>query len=386
MDTTTPSENETKPNKINCKYPFDNIVYTIDIEIEEDSLNFTLEKDISLTKFKEKIKFENIKEKHYYYKNSEAFLNSFKKKISAKTLILEENKEKGFIALIFPEMIADEKETTKITVKKMEIIIENCTQVAYFEDLFKKVNDLEKKDAALQLSFEGLTNDNIALKDQLNKKEKEKAGKAGKDGKDESLKKLETAVSDLTLKFQKYESLFNDLQTEYSKNIYGKISESEYELINGWIHNELKNFAYRIIYKATIHGFGSKQFHFFADGITNILVLGTTEKGERFGAFTPISFNGSNSHQNDNNSQSFLFSINKKLKFKAKSTSNSIYDHTGYGPTFGSGHALHICHNSDIVASSYGNPNSEYENTTNQKLFEPSQKMKEIEVYTLRKV
>ena len=67
-------------------------------------------------------------------------------------------------------------------------------------------------------------------------------------------------------------------------------------------------------------------------------------------------------------SSSFLFSLRNKdnlapfiANIKQGQEQNAIYCYSGYGPTFGAGHDLHICDNPQVNQQSYSNLGSTYQ-------------------------
>jgi hypothetical protein len=84
-----------------------------------------------------------------------------------------------------------------------------------------------------------------------------------------------------------------------------------------------------------------------------------TTAGHTFGGFTYMSWDSSGSYKYDNHS--ILFSVDKKIKFPiANSYGYAINCTSSYGPTFGSGHDLHISDNSNSNTSSYVSVNNAY--------------------------
>ena len=81
--------------------------------------------------------------------------------------------------------------------------------------------------------------------------------------------------------------------------------------------------------------------------------------GYIFGGYTQLDWSGTK-YKNDPNV--FLFSLvnasNTPQIINCTKFSNSIYCNPGYGPTFGSGHDLHITNNSDTSNGNYSNPRS----------------------------
>jgi hypothetical protein len=82
------------------------------------------------------------------------------------------------------------------------------------------------------------------------------------------------------------------------------------------------------------------------------LTLIKTVAGHTFGGFTTISWDSSNSWKND--TQSFLFSVDKQTKYPIVNTfENAIYCYSSYGPTFGDGFTIHVADNSNSNTTSY---------------------------------
>jgi len=368
-------------DKLDNTYDYKDNEYSIMVELKENDSEYLVEikinKKNSLLTYKETILFQNkitenkndkdnnimakkqsIKGKYYFYKDSKDFLKTLKDHISFKDLQLTEDNKKGVIVLSFADIIKSEMMTTSIEVKQVNNYeIDHNSIIGHINHLYEDLKDLkhlygavrclEKRNENLELNYIVLSEENNSLKDKL------------------SL----------------YENKTNGLYEKFNN----KIIESDYKLINEWINDDLKNFKYKLLYKATIHGFSAKQFHFNVDGSTNILVIAITEKNDKIGGFTPVSFScRSGAYTPDNSKQSFLFSLSKILKFKIIDPSKAVFGYSEYGPTFGGGHDLIIPDNSDINRCS-SNLGFSYDNPQKHKLFEGDQIMKEIEVYTLRK-
>jgi len=153
------------------------------------------------------------------------------------------------------------------------------------------------------------------------------------------------------------------------------------------------NQNWKIIYRATKDGFGAADFHSKCDRYQNSFVIVRSVHGNVFGGYTEKSWSGNCGYKADPNA--FLFSFfnqqNKKLVMKCTKFSNAIFTHSGYGPTFGRGHDLHICNYSNICNESYSNLDYSYThsnyayNSNEAKLFLAGSfnfLNTEIEVYT----
>lgn len=94
---------------------------------------------------------------------------------------------------------------------------------------------------------------------------------------------------------------------------------------------------WKLIYRASEHGFSAEDFHAKCDYIPNTVTIIKSAKGYIFGGFTSQTWNKSNTYKNDPNA--FLFSLvnseNQPEKFKIKHPSNAIYCGEDFGPKFG---------------------------------------------------
>ena len=115
------------------------------------------------------------------------------------------------------------------------------------------------------------------------------------------------------------------------------------------------------LYRASVDGFLSQNFHTKCDGIPNTLTIIKSIQGYVFGGYTTASWDQSSTYKNDKNS--FIFSFINPSKKPSKMTCtnfpNSIYCHTSYGPTFG-GHDIYIATNSNVNTTSYSNLGHSY--------------------------
>ncbi len=147
-----------------------------------------------------------------------------------------------------------------------------------------------------------------------------------------------------------------------------------------------------LIYKATRDGFGSSDFHRCCDNLgATMTIIQSKGGGYLFGGYTSVSWRSIGDYVTDKNGP-FLFTLTNphripSIKYSIKLNQYSIFDGSTYGPTFGGGHDLHVCDNSQLATSSYSKFPHAYNDTTNQgnatfsgsKNFQTS----DIEVYQL---
>lgn len=171
------------------------------------------------------------------------------------------------------------------------------------------------------------------------------------------------------------------------------LSPSQGALIIKWVSEVSKGKKWKLAYQATRDGFDTNKFHSLCDKFSESIIVIKAESGNIFGAYSAETWAGSGY---SNNPKTFLFSvqnsINQPQVLKSKGQSNETYRYSSYGPTFGSGHDLYICSNSNTTNSSYtNNPYSfngpqNFTGTANTFLAGSYNfKTKEIEVYGLDK-
>jgi len=132
------------------------------------------------------------------------------------------------------------------------------------------------------------------------------------------------------------------------------LSPHFFRIIQGWLG------GYRLWdlrYRGTRDGFTANDFHRCCDNIGPTVTIIKSSNGYLFGGYTPLSWTQTAGYQN--NSGCFLFTLTNSFgssptHFYSKNA-NSIYNNTSYGPTFGSGHDLHISSNCQSNNSSYSN-------------------------------
>ncbi|XP_068736765.1 uncharacterized protein [Montipora capricornis] len=132
-----------------------------------------------------------------------------------------------------------------------------------------------------------------------------------------------------------------------------------------WLKPVTHNDRYwKLCWRATQHGWSAGTFHANCDGKEPTVTI-VKANGNIFGGFTSNPWGGSRRYIGD--VKAFLFSLaNKvnvepiKLTHKPGHYSYSIYTKYDYGPTFGSGHDLHISNNANSNSNSGTNLDQTY--------------------------
>jgi hypothetical protein len=112
-----------------------------------------------------------------------------------------------------------------------------------------------------------------------------------------------------------------------------------------------------LIYRASINGFGSKDFYLKCENQSKTLVIIKTTQSYVFGGYTDKKWQAKSLWLEDKNA--FIFSFinkdNKPILMKCQDPKFSIYCNQFYGPTFGAGHSIYISDNSNKNINSHSN-------------------------------
>ena len=100
-----------------------------------------------------------------------------------------------------------------------------------------------------------------------------------------------------------------------------------------------------MLYRATMDGGDTINFHKKCDNILNTLILVKTEY-RRFGGFTPIPWSTIGDYKYDPEMKTFVFSLdNKKIYYLKDKGNQAVYHHKECGPCFGAGFDIGIVGN-----------------------------------------
>lgn len=199
-----------------------------------------------------------------------------------------------------------------------------------------------------------------------------------------SLKSEKSTLSQTSLKQAKTIEYFDHLLSFPQSSI---LSLEELSELSAICEFEPKK-RWKLVYRASQHGFSSKNFHLKCDDVNNTLVIISTESECIFGGYTTQNWSG---HGYKSDSQAFLFSFNKRLKFPIKQEQYAIYAYPSYGPCFGGGREICVYDQSNINSLSYSNFPYSYqapENIKHTDFFLAGASnfiCKEIEVFSINK-
>jgi len=148
---------------------------------------------------------------------------------------------------------------------------------------------------------------------------------------------------------------------------YSKILKREHKAqIFQWL--EKKDVSFNLLFSATRDGFGAAGFHSKCDNKGPTLVVVKSESGHIFGGYASQSWQAIGAYIGADGS--FLFTLTNGHNIPPTkytiipSNANNLYGHPGYGPTFGSGHDLHIAADANANTNSYSNLPHGYADST----------------------
>lgn len=106
------------------------------------------------------------------------------------------------------------------------------------------------------------------------------------------------------------------------------------------------NFKAKLLYRGSRDGFSASAFHQKCNSYPHTLtIVKSTNYDEIFGGYADVKWDSSNKYIPS--SSCWLFSLHHGQTYTIKINENALYCHSGYGPTFGSGHDLYIANNCD---------------------------------------
>jgi hypothetical protein len=146
-------------------------------------------------------------------------------------------------------------------------------------------------------------------------------------------------------------------------------------------------FSYELLYRATRDGFKASDFHRLCDDHSGTFIVIKSQNNYIFGGYTSQTWNHCGGYKAF--VDEFLFSLTnpscKPTKHSTKDASYAIYCNLSYGPTFGGGHDIYICSDSNSGGGMYSNLGHSYNGSPDY--FTGSQNFltSEIEVFKVNK-
>jgi len=161
----------------------------------------------------------------------------------------------------------------------------------------------------------------------------------------------------------KFKAEFDKFQEEIDTKI---MRYNGLNLIRTGIKNKLQKKVkkFKLLYRASQHGYTSAFFHNLCDNKNNTVILVETTTGRIFGGFTDATWDTNSGNKSGSNG--FIFSLDNNEIYYNINSSYNINCNSSYGPCFGSGYDFYINNNCNTnnsgenMGSSYGNNGRKY--------------------------
>ncbi|XP_060535457.1 uncharacterized protein LOC132707569 [Cylas formicarius] len=147
--------------------------------------------------------------------------------------------------------------------------------------------------------------------------------------------------------------------------ILGQDKSHFQRILNAWYGHPKQ--TWRLIYRASSHGYSASAFHRHCDGISPVYVIVMGVRGEICGGFSDVAWiKPPGRGQYISTDKSFLFTLYNHqdvppTQFHVARRSFAICYHSDYGPIFGAGADLLISNNCNSNMDSYSNMPHSYE-------------------------
>ena len=309
------------------------------------------------------------------YDSVEEVFENLQKLEESKIIIKKE--ENQIIVTLILEFMGEQKEAKIILIPQQvkidDIVMKLCDKVKEIDVLNQIINEQKSENEKLRKEFNDYKNYS-----------------------ENKITELEATIKTISENLKNNIEFYNGKYLE--KEEYNKIKEekakfidtnimryNELDLIKEGIKNKLKKNIKKcnLLFKASINGFGSSNFHSLCDGKNNTLTLVETTSGRRFGGFTDAQWDQSNKFKTGSNG--FIFSLDNKEIYYNKDSNYNIYCCSDRGPTFGGGHDFKIVNNCNNSNESYDYSGCSYD--TNGKKYalagQSNFLVKDYEVYQL---
>ena len=279
---------------------------------------------ISLKEFCLSQTFEELKKIDKYFilfDNIEDIYNSIRRLVAEKNLeIIKKDNE---IKIKIKNSITNKY--FYINIPKIEKNINNKIDCLfnYILSLNKKVNDLEN-----QVKNTNIENNLLKQNLKLYEKQNEEINK--------KIEILQNQINELKSVKKKVNTKNNLFQNNIFENS-SIIKEDDVNLILSWFDEKPKNF--KLLLDSKIDGDLNSTFYEKCKNKYPTIVFVKTTKNLRFGGFTSVSWPEHNEKKDD---KSFIFSLDKKMKYNIKKYQNATYYFNNISFCFGSGCDLFI--------------------------------------------
>ena len=146
------------------------------------------------------------------------------------------------------------------------------------------------------------------------------------------------------------------------------LNRKNFKMVNSWLNHlrSSENIKLNLLLKASIDGYGAKDFKKKCYGIPNTLIVVLTSFDKLIGGFTPLKWasptDDDTEYIEDQNKNTFLFSLTLEKKFKLIAEEFAILNSIEMGPIFGGGSDLEIVDNCNVNLNKFSSIGHSFEN------------------------
>ncbi len=206
--------------------------------------------------------------------------------------------------------------------------------------LKEKVGKLNEKLDSLKNNPDGIVSDPQFIRPSVreNSSYNEDGAKIKKKGKKKN--KSDDEEIDPIIERQKKkdeEGKFNIEKLKAVSKIITDIKEVDFiikKINNVFEEQDLEFYNMNLIYSASENGDACTIFHSICDGVCPILAFIKTKKGKKFGGFTTVPYQSSNTFKGKKDDAAFIFSCDKKKTYEVDKGANAVCSYKNYGPVF----------------------------------------------------
>ena len=317
-----------------------NVQFKIELELKDNLIiiNVIKQNSIPFTNYCANYSLKDLQNKSKFFKVFDYILEAFedlKIRFTNKNYILKSHKDEKIILSIKTNVFKSDFDL-EIPIQKQDIsktVQELCEIIQKQNEQIKEIMNNREPEKKNNEEIEKLKEKNNNLEEEIKSLKEE-------------LKNLEKIYE---IKNQIYFKESTILENDYEKNLLIQFIEEQDSSKKGKINTKL-------LFKATIDGDKSEDFHKKCDLMGSTITIVKSENGRRFGGYTSISWDkGKGNYFTEG--INFLFSLDTRLLYKNTSGTYHTYHNGSYGPTFGGGHDLYIANECLNNTSSYSSKN-----------------------------
>ena len=322
--------------------------YDLDIKAQENTIYFNIKDKNQLPSinYKRSMSFKEIKGLNVQFQalnNFSDFYDYLNSLSNNNKLNIKKSNDK--ISIIFSVEVLLKQHSIEIDLfpEKLDLELnakEIWEELINIKEKIKEIENLKNENLEFKKEIDYLKNENKEKDNEIN------ALKNDIKELNNELNNLKNGYKGLIKESGEISNEINNIKNKNSDNsLIMKESEKSFifDEIEKKINKKIKKI--KMLYRATMDGGDTINFHNKCDNIPNTLTL-VHSKYRRFGGFTPIPWSTIGDYKYDPEMKTFVFSLdNKKIYYLKDKGNQAVYHHKECGPCFGAGFDIGIVGN-----------------------------------------